>query len=195
MTLPSYQKLKDYTYKASKNEEKDIKIPYDITRDKLTYMVWDIMLMIVLVSRYKTSIRATWTDIDFKESASTTSKDASRVNLDPTGLWHRRLGHINYRDLCMKRKQSKRSHKKFKEIKTTKPLDLLHMDLMGLMQTESRNGKKYVLVVVNDFSRYSFMSFLRKKSKAIEHLKSLFNSMQVEIGHPIVRIRNNRERV
>ena len=39
MTLPSSQKLKDYTCKASENEEKDIEIPYDITRDKLTYMV------------------------------------------------------------------------------------------------------------------------------------------------------------
>ena len=136
----------------------------------------------------------------------------SRVKLDPTRLWHRRLGHINYRDLihlmntekvrsilrlsgeCMKQKQTKRSHKKFKEIKTTKPLDLLHMDLMGLMRTESRYGKKYVLVVVNDFSRYSFVSFLREKSKAIEHSKSLFNRIQVEIGHPIVRIRSNRGR-
>ena len=33
------------------------------------------------------------------------------------------------------------------------------------------------------------MSFLKEKSKAIEHLKSLFNIIQVEIGHPIVRIR------
>ena len=82
----------------------------------------------------------------------------SRAKLDPTKLWHRRLGHINYRDLvylvntekfrgipklsgkpkpicgeCMKGKQTKSSHKKVKEIKTTRPLDLLHTDLMGLI--------------------------------------------------------------
>ena len=36
------------------------------------------------------------------------------------------------------------------------------------------------------------MSFLREKFEAIEHLKSLFNKIQVEIGHPIVRIRSDR---
>ena len=47
-------------------------------------------------------------------------------------------------------------------------------------------------MVVDDFLRYSFVSFLREKYEAIGHLKSLFNRIQVEIGHPIVRIRSNR---
>ena len=68
------------------------------------------------------------------------------------------------------------------------------MDLMGLMQTRSKGGKRYVLVVVDDFSRYSFVSFLREKAKAIEHLKSLFNRIQVEICHLIVRIKSDRGR-
>ena len=41
-------------------------------------------------------------------------------------------------------------------------------------------------------SRYSFMSFLRKKSEAIKHLKPLFNRIQVEIGHSILRIMSDR---
>ena len=65
------------------------------------------------------------------------------------------------------------------------------MDLMDPMQIEGRGGKRYVLVVVDDFSRYSFVSFLREKSKAIECLKSLFNKIQVDIGHPIIRIRSD----
>ena len=68
------------------------------------------------------------------------------------------------------------------------------MDLMGPMRTESRGGNRYVLVVVDDFSRYSFVSFLKEKLEAIEHLKSLFDRIQVEIGHPIVRIRSDRGR-
>ena len=63
---------------------------------------------------------------------------------------------------------------------------------MGLMQTESKNGKKYILMVVYDFSRYSFMSFLRKKYEAIEQLEILWSRIQVEKGHPIVRIRSDR---
>ena len=78
----------------------------------------------------------------------------------------------------MKGKQTKSSHKKVKEIRT--------------MQIESISGKRYVLVVVDDFSRYSFVSFLRGKLEAIKHLKSLFNRMQVEISHPIVRTRSDR---
>ena len=118
----------------------------------------------------------------------------SREKPDPIELWHRRLGHIIYRDLvhlvnikkvrgiprlsgelkaicgkCMKGKQTKSSHKKEKKIGTTSPLNLLHMDLMGPMHTKSRSGKRYVLVVVDDFSRYSFVSFLRKKYEVIEH--------------------------
>ena len=87
----------------------------------------------------------------------------SREKLYPTEFWRRRLGHINYRDLvhlvniekvrgilrlsgkpkliygeCMKGKQTKSSHKKVKEIRTTKPSDLLHIDLMGPMRTKWR---------------------------------------------------------
>ena len=68
------------------------------------------------------------------------------------------------------------------------------MDLVGPMHTKSRGDKRYVLMVMDDFSRYFFVSFLREKSWAIEHLKSLFNRIQVEIAHPIVRIRSSRER-
>ena len=47
-------------------------------------------------------------------------------------------------------------------------------------------------MVVDDFSRYSFVNFIREKYEAIEHLKSLFNKIQVEISHQIVRIRSDR---
>ena len=83
---------------------------------------------------------------------------------------------------------------KVKEINTTKPLDLLHMDLMGLIRTESRGGKRYVLVVVNDFLRYSFICFLRVNLETMEHLKTLWTRIQVEIRHPIMRIISDRGR-
>ena len=76
------------------------------------------------------------------------------------------------------RKTTKSLHKKVKEIRTTRPLNLLHMDLIGPMRIESKGGKRYVLMVVDDFSRY-FVHFLKEKSEAIEHLKFLFNRIQV----------------
>ena len=47
---------------------------------------------------------------------------------------------------------------------------------------------------MDDFSRYSFVSFPREKSETVEHLKSLFNRIQRKIGHPIIRIRSDREK-
>lgn len=142
----------------------------------------------------------------------------SRAKLDITECWHRRLSHINYRDLfhivnnervrgipklsgqpkpisseCMKGKQLKSSHRKVKEINTARPLNLLHMDRISPMRTESKSGKKYVLVV-DDFSSYSFLCFLMEKSKTIEHLKSLCTRIQVEIGHLIMGIRSDGRR-
>nr|GEU49011.1 retrovirus-related Pol polyprotein from transposon TNT 1-94 [Tanacetum cinerariifolium] len=49
-------------------------------------------------------------------------------------------------------------------------LQLLHMDLCGPMQVESINGKKYVLVIVDDYSRYTWTHFLRSKDETPEVL-------------------------
>ena len=46
---------------------------------------------------------------------------------------------------------------------TTRVLELLHMDVMGPMQVESIRGKRYVFVCVDDYSRFSWVSFLREK--------------------------------
>ena len=68
------------------------------------------------------------------------------------------------------------------------------MDLMGPMQTKSKDGKKYILMIVYDFSRYSFMFFLIERYETIKQLKILWTRIQVEKRHPIVRIRNDWER-
>ena len=60
--------------------------------------------------------------------------------------------------------------------------------------TKSKGGKRYVLVVVDDFSRFSFICFFRENFETIEHLKSLRTRIQVEKGHPIVKIRSDRGR-
>ena len=45
------------------------------------------------------------------------------------------------------------------------PLHLLHMDLCGPMRVVSKNGKKYILVMVDDYSRYTWVHFLASKAK------------------------------
>ncbi|MGV7959522.1 hypothetical protein PJP14_29925, partial [Mycobacterium kansasii] len=54
---------------------------------------------------------------------------------------------------CLKGKQIKVGHKKTTTIATTKPLDLLHMDLVGPTKVESHGKKRYFLVVVDDYTR------------------------------------------
>ncbi|GKD17428.1 retrovirus-related pol polyprotein from transposon TNT 1-94 [Tanacetum coccineum] len=105
-------------------------------------------------------------------------------------LWHRHLSHLNLdtinllsknnivtglpklkfiKDhLCSSCELGKAKRKSF-HTKTTpsskRRLQLLHMDLYGPMQVESINGKKYVLVIVDDYSRYTWTNFLRSKDE------------------------------
>ena len=46
-----------------------------------------------------------------------------------------------------------------------KPFQLIHMDLMGPINVESRNDNKYILVIVDDFSRYLWTFYLKNKSE------------------------------
>ena len=54
---------------------------------------------------------------------------------------------------CQMGKQTKASHHKVNVIATSRYLKLLHVDLMGPRRTESLGGKRYIMVVVDDFSR------------------------------------------
>nr|GEY29986.1 hypothetical protein [Tanacetum cinerariifolium] len=64
---------------------------------------------------------------------------------------------------------------------SNKPLYLLHMDLCGLMSIESINGKRYMLVVVDDYSRYTWVFFLHSKDEASEVIISFIKKTQVNI--------------
>nr|GEX87237.1 spindle assembly checkpoint component MAD1-like [Tanacetum cinerariifolium] len=73
--------------------------------------------------------------------------------------------------LCSACEQEKihQKHHKFKtDFASNNPLYLLHMDLCGPMRIESNNGKRYVLVVVDDYSRYTWVFFLCSKDEAFK---------------------------
>ena len=59
---------------------------------------------------------------------------------------------------------------------------------MGPMRMESMGGKRYIMVVVDDFSRYSWVEFLRENSEACEKMKKICKKLQNEKGVPIVKI-------
>ena len=92
---------------------------------------------------------------------------------------------------CQLGKQTKSSHHKVNAIATSQPLELLHVDLMGPTRMESLGGKRYIMVVVDDFSRYSWMKFFREKSEACEKMEKLCKRLQNEKGFPIIKIRSD----
>ena len=63
---------------------------------------------------------------------------------------------------------------------TSRPLELLHLDLMGPTGTESFGGKRYIMVLVDDFTRYTWVILLRSKSDAPKHIEALSTRLQNE---------------
>ena len=92
---------------------------------------------------------------------------------------------------CQMGKQTKASHQKVNVIATSQWLELLHVDLMRPIRTESLGGKRYIMVIVDDFSRYTWVEFLREKSEACEKMEVLCKRLQNEKGVSIVKIRSD----
>nr|GEU64524.1 hypothetical protein [Tanacetum cinerariifolium] len=113
-------------------------------------------------------------------------------------LWHQRLSYLNFAiinnlvknnlvqgfpkmkfekdHLCSVCEQGKihwTHHKSKMDFASNKPLYLLCMDLYGPMHVESINGKRYVLVVVDDYSRYTWVFFLHSKDEASDDVGKL----------------------
>ena len=82
-------------------------------------------------------------------------------------------------DACQKGKQRKASFKSKTESSIDEPLQLLHMDLFGPVNIMSISKKKYCLVIVDDFTRFSWTFFLHLKDEAsqliINHIKAVDN--------------------
>ena len=73
-------------------------------------------------------------------------------------------------------------------------MELLHLDLMGPTRTNSLGGKRYIMVVVNDFTRYTWVILLRSKSDASKHIETLCTRLQNEKSLKIDRIRSDHGR-
>ncbi|GJV23431.1 retrovirus-related pol polyprotein from transposon TNT 1-94 [Tanacetum coccineum] len=63
------------------------------------------------------------------------------------------------------------------------------MDLCGLMRMESINGKKYILVIVDDFSRFTWVKFLRSKDEAPDAIIKCIKNIQVRLNAIVRNVR------
>ncbi|GJT94238.1 retrovirus-related pol polyprotein from transposon TNT 1-94 [Tanacetum coccineum] len=73
-------------------------------------------------------------------------------------------------------------------ISTTKCLELLHMDLFGPSAVQSYRGNFYTLVIIDDYSRYTWTRFLKHKNEAFDHFEILRKMIQIQKGFPIISI-------
>ncbi|GJX76730.1 retrovirus-related pol polyprotein from transposon TNT 1-94 [Tanacetum coccineum] len=80
------------------------------------------------------------------------------------------------------RKSKKSSHQPKAEDTNQEKLYLLHMDLCTPMRVESINGKKYILVIVDDYSRFTWVKFLRSKDEALDAIIKCIKNTQVRLN-------------
>nr|GEX36591.1 hypothetical protein [Tanacetum cinerariifolium] len=90
-----------------------------------------------------------------------------------------------------KGKSKKKSHKPKSEDTNQENLYLLYMDLCGLMRVESINGKKYILVIVDDYSRFTWVKCLRSKDEAPDFIIKFLKMIQVRLKVPVRCIRTD----
>ncbi|GJU17387.1 putative ribonuclease H-like domain-containing protein [Tanacetum coccineum] len=144
----------------------------------------------------------------------------AKATLDESMLWHRRLGHVNFKTInklvkenlvrglpskhfendqtcvaCLKGKQHKASCKSKIQNSITQPLFMLHMDLFGLTFVSSLMNKKYCLVVTDDYSRFTWVFFLATKDETSGILKSFITEIEnlVDKKVKIIRCDNGTE--
>ncbi|GJW38552.1 retrovirus-related pol polyprotein from transposon TNT 1-94 [Tanacetum coccineum] len=79
---------------------------------------------------------------------------------------------------CERRKSKKASHSPKLVLSVHSKLELLHMDLCGPMRVASINGKRYILVIMDDYSRYTWVYFLRSKDETPEFIKKFIAQAQ-----------------
>nr|GEZ85963.1 retrovirus-related Pol polyprotein from transposon TNT 1-94 [Tanacetum cinerariifolium] len=140
----------------------------------------------------------------------------ARASSTKSWLWHQRLSHLNFdtindlarndlvaglpkfkyhkEHLCPSYEQGKRkraSHPPKLVPNSRQRLHLLHMDLCGPMRIASINGKRYVLVIVDDYSRYTWVHFLRSKDKAPKVIIKFLKRITVLLQSPIIIIRTD----
>ncbi|GJS47182.1 putative ribonuclease H-like domain-containing protein [Tanacetum coccineum] len=132
----------------------------------------------------------------------------AKATIDESNLWHRRLGHINFKTMnklvkgnlvrglplklfennhtcvaCQKGKQHKASCKTKLVSSINQPLQMLHMDLFGPKTARSINHKIYCLVVTDDYSRFSWVFFLATTDETSGILKTFIIGIENQINH------------
>ncbi|GJT62211.1 putative ribonuclease H-like domain-containing protein [Tanacetum coccineum] len=140
----------------------------------------------------------------------------AKATSDESKLWHRRLGHLNFKTMnklvkgnlvrglpsklfendqtcvaCQKGKQHRASCKSKIENSISLTLHLLHMDLFGPTLVKSLKKKMYYLVVTNNYSRFTWVFFVATKNETSGILKSFITRIENLVDHKVKVIRRD----
>nr|GEW16493.1 retrovirus-related Pol polyprotein from transposon TNT 1-94 [Tanacetum cinerariifolium] len=135
----------------------------------------------------------------------------SRATSIKSWLWNQCLSHLNFdtindharndlitglskfryhkEHLCpsCEHEKSKRASHPPKPVPNSKQrLHLLHIDLCGPIRIANINGKRYVLVIMDDYSRYTWVVFLRSKDEAPKEIKTFLKKITVLLQAPVI---------
>nr|GFC74728.1 ribonuclease H-like domain-containing protein [Tanacetum cinerariifolium] len=142
----------------------------------------------------------------------------ARASSTKSWLWHQRLSHLNFdtinglarNDLvadlpkfkyhkehlcpsCEQRKSKRASHPPKPVPNSRQRLHLLHMDLCRPMRIASINGKRYLLVIVDDYSHYTWVHFPRSKDETPKVIIKFLKRITVLLQSPVIIIRTNND--
>ncbi|GJR62628.1 retrovirus-related pol polyprotein from transposon TNT 1-94 [Tanacetum coccineum] len=131
----------------------------------------------------------------------------SKASKTKSWLWHRCLSHLNFGTInqlakqglvtglpkmkfkkdhlcyaCSLGKRKKHYYKPKFEDTNQEKLCMLHMDLCGPIRVEGINEKKHILVIVDDYSRFTWVKFLRSKDEALEFIIKFLKTIQVHLN-------------
>ncbi|KAJ9544584.1 LOW QUALITY PROTEIN: hypothetical protein OSB04_024291 [Centaurea solstitialis] len=140
----------------------------------------------------------------------------AKASKEDSWLWHRRLCHQNFKDMnklvsknlvkglpgthiskdtlcpaCEQGKMTRSSHPPRMDTNSKSLLDMIHMDLCGPTRTESLAQKKYMLILVDEFSRFTWLEFLRAKSDAADRIIAFIKRIQVLLGRRVKKLRSD----
>nr|GEX47391.1 hypothetical protein [Tanacetum cinerariifolium] len=92
---------------------------------------------------------------------------------------------------CQLGKSKKLTQKPKTENTNLEVLNTLHMDLCGLMRVQNINGKKYILVIIDDYSRFTWVKFLRSKDETPEVIIKFITQIQVGLNKTVRYVRTD----
>ena len=182
---------------------------YKIVFEKESCLIYDIDLITIIFKGYRKN------NIYVLSMKNISNEHCLIASSNDSILWHKCFGHVNFKhiskiskndsvnglpkmsfennfcDACQQGKMHKSSFKSKNVISTNRPLELIHIDLFGPSRVASLNGSRYAFVLVDDYSRFTWVIFLKHKNDAFNEFSIFCKRIQNQKSTSIISIRSD----